>query len=54
MKIQSEKQTEQLHVRELYLSHVIHYRHVSTSVAVIVGVFYNITTCSNKLLKFTS
>ena len=43
-----------MHVGELYLSHVIHYRHISTSIAVIDGVVYNITRCLNTLLKFIS
>ena len=38
-----------MHLRKIYLSHVIPYRHVSTAVAVIFRAIYNIAMSLNKL-----
>jgi hypothetical protein len=43
-----------MHACEMYLSHVIHYQHVSTAVAVIIRVTNKITGSPNKLLKCNS
>jgi hypothetical protein len=40
--------------RKMRLSHVIHYRHVSTAVAIIIRAIYKITRSPNKLLKCIS
>jgi len=39
-----------MHTRVMSLSHVIHYRYISTTVAIIIRVIYNITRSPNKLL----
>jgi len=40
-----------MHACYMYLSHSIHYRFVSTTVAVIDKVTYKITRCPNELFK---
>jgi len=37
--------------REMHLSHVVHYTHVSTAVAVIIRVIFEITWGLNRPLK---
>jgi len=41
-----------MHAREMRLSHVVHYTHVSTVVAVIIRVICEITWCPNRPLKW--
>jgi hypothetical protein len=43
---------QHIHVCEMYLLHIIHYRYVSTTVAVIFRVIYNITKSPNELRMF--
>ena len=44
--IQSTRQDQQIHVREVCLSLDIHYRHVSTAVTVTITLIHNITISS--------
>jgi len=41
-----------MHVRKMCLSHIIHHRHVSIVVAIIIRITYKITRNPDKLLKY--